>query len=64
MAPVLGKTPMQIEIAAYLRNLAIRCNKIARDCSEPRTREALASISTELTDKAEALELTFRVPKD
>ncbi|MFZ0845670.1 MAG: hypothetical protein WAM62_07745 [Pseudolabrys sp.] len=55
---------MQIGIAAYLRNLAIRCNKIARDCSEPRTREALASISTELTDKAEALELTFRVPKD
>ena len=55
---------MQIGIAAYLRNLAVRCNKIARDCGEPRTRDALASISTELADKAEALELNFRVQKD
>jgi hypothetical protein len=55
---------MQIGIEAYLRNLAVRCNKIARDCSEPRTRDALAGISSELADKAEALEVAFRVQKD
>jgi hypothetical protein len=55
---------MQIGIEAYLRNLAVRYNKIARDCSEPRTRDALANITSELADKAEALEVTFRVQKD
>ena len=54
---------MQIGIAAYLRNLAVRCNKIARDCSDPATHDALAAISAELADKAEALETTFKVPK-
>ena len=55
---------MQIGIAAYLRNLAVRCNKIARACPDPRTHDALAAISEELADKAEALETTFKVPKD
>ncbi len=55
---------MQIGIAAYLRNLAVRCNKIARKCPDPHTHDALAAISAELTDKAEALEETFKVPKD
>jgi len=55
---------MQIGIAAYLRNLAVRCNKIARNCSDARAHEALAAISAELADKAEALEETFKVPKE
>ncbi len=55
---------MQIGIAAYLRNLAVRCNKIARTSSDARTREALVAISAELTGKAEALEETFKVPKE
>lgn len=55
---------MQIGIAAYLRNLAVRCNKIARACPDPRTHDALAAISAEFADKAEALETTFKVPKE
>ncbi|MGH6795825.1 MAG: hypothetical protein ACREDH_11695 [Methylocella sp.] len=55
---------MQIGIAAYLRNLAVRCNKVARTCSDPRTHDALAAICAELTDKAEALEETFKVAKE
>lgn len=55
---------MQIGIAAYLRNLAVRCNKIARTCPDPQTKDRLTAISVELADKAEALEDTFKVPKD
>ena len=55
---------MQIGIAAYLRNLAVRCNKIARNCSDARAHDALAAISVELADKAEALETTFKVQKE
>jgi hypothetical protein len=53
---------MQIGIAAYLRNLAVRCNAIGRNSKEAAIRDALATISAELTDKAEALEDIFRVP--
>jgi hypothetical protein len=55
---------VQIGIAAYLRNLAVRCNRIARECPDARTHDALGTISTELADKAEALETAFHVPKD
>ena len=55
---------MQIGIAAYLRNLAVRCNKIARECPDTSTQVALVAISAELADKAEALETTFHVPKE
>jgi hypothetical protein len=55
---------MQIGIAAYLRNLAVRCNKIARATSDSRAHDELTAISSELTDKAEALETTFNVPKE
>jgi hypothetical protein len=52
----------QMGIAAYLRNLAVRCNQIARTCNDPQAHEALAAISAELADKAEVLEATFRLP--
>jgi hypothetical protein len=55
---------MQVGIAAYLRNLAVRCNKIARHSPDAGTHDALIAISAELADKAEALETTFQVPKD
>jgi len=55
---------MQIGIAAYLRNVAVRCNSIARRCSDARAHAALAAISAELADKAEVLETTFKVAKD
>ena len=41
----------------------MRCNKIGRSCPDQRTHDALAAISEELADKAEALEATFKVPK-
>jgi hypothetical protein len=50
---------LQIGIAAYLRNLAVRCNAIARVSSDKRTHDALAAISAELADKAEAIEAAF-----
>jgi hypothetical protein len=55
---------MQIGIAAYLRSLAVRCNKIAKDCPDNHAREALGAISVELAEKAEVLETAFQVPKD
>jgi hypothetical protein len=55
---------MQIGIAAYFRNLAVRCNNIARSCPDPQTQDRLTAISRELADKAEALEDTFKVLKD
>jgi hypothetical protein len=63
-AAAIGGTRMQIGIAAYLRNLAVRCNAISRNSKEAATQEALAEISAELADKAEALENTFRVSKN
>jgi hypothetical protein len=45
---------MQIGIATDLRNLGVRCNKIAR--AGPSARDALTAISEELADKAAALE--------
>jgi len=55
---------MQIGIAAYLRNLAVRCNRLARTCPDAPTRKMLEAISEELADKAEKLETIFAVPKD
>ena len=55
---------MQIGIAAYLRNLAVRCNRFAHHCPDAPTRKALEAISAELAEKAEGLEAIFDVPKD
>jgi hypothetical protein len=51
----------QFGIAAYLRNIAVRCNQIARNCGDGRAHDALMAISAELADKAEVLEATFRI---
>lgn len=56
--------PGQIGIAAYLRNVAVRCNQIARACPDAKTNDALAAITAELADKAEIIEDAFRIPKD
>ncbi len=55
---------MQIGIAAYLRNLAVRCNRVAHYCPDAPTRTALEAISAELAEKAEGLEAMFKVRKD
>ena len=54
----------QMGIAAYLRNIAVRCNNIARACPDAKTHDALAALTSELADKAEVLEATFRIPKN
>jgi hypothetical protein len=56
--------PAQFGIAAYLRNVAVRCNRIARACPDPKTHDALSTLIAELADKAEVLESTFRIPRD
>lgn len=58
----LGASPMQqMGIAAYLRNLAVRCNHVARGCNDLQVQESLGAISAELAEKAEVLEAAFRV---
>jgi hypothetical protein len=53
---------MQIGISAYLRNLAVRCNQIARQTGDQKVKKDLERITTELADKAQIIEDAFRVP--
>jgi hypothetical protein len=55
---------MRIEISTYLRELANRCNKIARSCTDLRAQEALGEIGAELAERAESLESEARFPKN
>jgi hypothetical protein len=48
---------MQIGIAAYLRNVAVRCNQIGRHSGD---QQALAALCAELADKAQLLEDNFK----
>ena len=54
---------MQTGIAIYLRSLAVRCNNLGRHTEDKTVQTALAEISAELAEKAEALEETFRIGK-
>ena len=45
-------------LADYLRSLSVRTNQIIKVCSDPNTREKLEAICFELTEKAEALEIS------
>jgi len=51
---------MQIGIAAYLRNVAVRCNQIGRHSGDQQTQQALAALCAELADKAQLLEDNFK----
>ncbi len=51
---------MQIGIAAYLRSVAVRFNRIGRTSGNSEVEASLAAISAELADKAEVLEANFR----
>ena len=44
-----------VELNAYLSNLAVRCDKIARNSNEPHVREVLGAICVELIEKMAAL---------
>ena len=52
---------MQIGIAAYLRNVAVRCAQISKACPDQATKEAIDAICVELADKAAVLEEAFRI---
>jgi hypothetical protein len=49
-----------MEMIAYLSNLAVRCDKIARNSREPHVRETLGAISVELIEKTAAREALNR----
>ena len=63
-SPQARKNPMQIGITACLRDLAARCDKIARQTVDPKVTEALGAISAELVEKAEAVETAFCLCKE
>ena len=52
---------MQIGMGAYLRNIAVRCNRLARKCADADVAEKMKEISEELADKAEQIEKVFIV---
>lgn len=54
----------QLGIAAYLRNLSIRSNRIARGCRDAAIKAELEKICGELTDKAEAIKSVFEIPAE
>jgi hypothetical protein len=54
---------MQTGIAAYLRNLAVRCNTVGRQTEDKAVQIALWEMSVELAEKAEVLEEAFRIGK-
>jgi hypothetical protein len=53
---------MPIAVAEYLRHLATRCSRIARDTKDRMVTMELEVISVELIEKAEELEATYKLP--
>ncbi|MGC1467476.1 MAG: hypothetical protein WA792_17295 [Pseudolabrys sp.] len=52
---------MQIGMAAYLRNVAVRCNRMSRKSTDTDVSHKLQGLSEELTDKAEQIEKVFEI---
>jgi len=50
---------MPLSIAQYLRHLAVRCTRMSRDCIDFTVARELESVSVELVEKAENLEILF-----
>jgi hypothetical protein len=49
-------TAMSVQVAEYLRHLAVRCTRLSRDCYDPLVAKELELVSVELVEQAEALE--------
>jgi hypothetical protein len=47
------------EIGPHLRELALRCIKLARQCADPRVARELEDISIELADRSSGLAAVF-----
>jgi len=54
---------MKDGICAYLKYVAERCRDIATKSSEIRVQEALGTLSVELTEMAENMEVTLHLSK-
>ena len=53
---------MPLELAEYLRHLAVRCCRLSRDTGDRFLAGELETISTELVEQAEAVEALLKVP--
>ena len=47
---------MPLQVAEYLRHLAVRCSRLSRDCYDSLVAKELEIISVELVERAEMLE--------
>jgi hypothetical protein len=52
------------EIGPHLRELALRCIRLARHCTDPRTARELEDVSIELADRSGGLEAIFSIPNE
>jgi hypothetical protein len=50
------------EIGPHLREVALRCQALARDSTDARAARALEEIGSELADRAGGLEAIFAIP--
>jgi hypothetical protein len=53
---------MPPSVAEYLRHLATRCSRMARDTTDRVVTKELETISVELIEKAEELEAIYKMP--
>jgi hypothetical protein len=51
-----------VEIGPHLREVALRCQTLARDGADERAARALEEIGGELADRASSLEAIFAIP--
>jgi hypothetical protein len=63
VAPMLLAATMPGDIVGHLREMALRCGEISRDCCNPDVAHALEGLSVEFATEAEALEELLRVHK-
>jgi hypothetical protein len=52
------------EIGPHLRELALRCIRLARQSADPRAARELEDISIELADRSGSLEAVFSIPNE
>jgi hypothetical protein len=52
------------EIGPHLRALALRCIRLARHSTDPRTARELEDVSIELADRSGGLEAIFSIPNE
>jgi len=50
------------EIAPHLREVALRCQSLARESADARAARQLQDVGIELADQASGLEATFTIP--